>query len=281
MREEPFQLPIDDGVLHGYADGDGDLPALLLHGGPAVADYMRDCAEELSPVFSMVRYTQRGTPPSTVVPPYTIESHLEDALALLDAFELERVWAIGHSWGAHLALHLAVTNPERLLGIVCIDPLGAYGEIFGEFGANLRRGLTPEQGARIDVIEDARRTGTVTEADLVERFELIWPRFFAQPDTAPPSPLGRVGVQCSADTNRSIAEHFQRGTLAEGLPALRLPALFVHGLEDPLPLRTSSETAALIPGAVVETIPDCGHFPWWERPGEVRLAVERFLSAAG
>jgi proline iminopeptidase len=281
LREEPFQLAIDDGLLNGHADGDGPLPALLLHGGPAISDYMESCAIELSPVFSMVRYTQRGTPPSSIVGPYSIESHIEDALAVLDAFELDRVWAVGHSWGGHLALHLAVAHPERLLGVICVSPLGAHGEIFGEFGANLRRGLTPEQGARIDAIEDARRAGTVTEADLVERFDLIWPPFFAHPESAPPNPVTRVGVHCSADTNRSIAEHFERGTLVHGLPGVALPALFVHGLVDPLPPRASTDTAALIPGAVVETIPHCGHFPWLERPGELRLAVERFLGAAG
>ena len=39
-----------------------------------------------------------------------------------------------------------------------------------------------------------------------------------------------------------------------------------------------TDTAALIPGAVVEVIPACGHIPWLERPGEVRRAVEKFLA---
>ena len=278
MRSEPFQLPLADGVLHGHAEGDGSLPALLLHGGPAVPDYTEGCALELSPFFSTIRYTQRGTPPSSVVPPYSIEAHVADALAVLDAFELERAWAIGHSFGGHLALHLAVAHPERLQGIVCVDPLGADGAILAELDANLRRSLTEEQIARVEEIEAARRAGTANESDLVERYGLLWPLYFARPETATPAPA-RVGVHCSTDTNRSISEHFERGTLVEGLRDVRLPALFVHGLEDPLPPRASTDTAALIEGAVVATIPDCGHFPWWERPGELGRAVERFLAA--
>ena len=32
-------------------------------------------------------------------------------------------------------------------------------------------------------------------------------------------------------------------------------------------------------GARVDTIPHCGHFPWLERPGELRRHVESFLSS--
>jgi proline iminopeptidase len=85
-------------------------------------------------------------------------------------------------------------------------------------------------------------------------------------------------VRASIETNRSIAEHFERKTLARGLPALRLPALFVHGEDDPLPVRSTASAAALIPNALVETIPDCGHFPWLEEPDAFRRAVERLLA---
>ena len=118
----------------------------------------------------------------------------------------------------------------------------------------------------------------MTEADLVERFAIVWPHYFAggKPTLPPPS---TVGVEASIGANRSLTEHFEQQTLARGLPGARLPALFVHGEDDPLPLRSSTETAALIDGALVETIPDCGHFPWLERPAEFRAAVERLLAA--
>lgn len=180
---------------------------------------------------------------------------------------------IGHSWGGHLALHLLVSHPERLLGVVCVDPLGAH-NVFGEFAENLRRRLTTEQVTRVDEVEARRRAGKTTETDLVERMGIIWPQWFADPESAPPHLPLRIGAECSADTNASIARHFELGTLERGLPAARLPALFVHGALDPLPLRASTDTAALIPGATVDTIPDCGHFPWLERPGELRRALE-------
>jgi pimeloyl-ACP methyl ester carboxylesterase len=54
--------------------------------------------------------------------------------------------------------------------------------------------------------------------------------------------------------------------------------LFVHGERDPLPPRSTTDTAALIPGALVQTIPDCGHFPWLEQPAAFGAAVERLFA---
>jgi len=276
MGEEPFEVGVPEGVLRGHRGGEGP-PALLLHGGPAVSDYTEGCAAELCDLFSTIRYTQRGARPSAAGPPYSIESHTADALAVLDSLEVGRAWVIGHSWGGHLALHLLAVAPERLLGLVCIGTLGAH-DIFAEYGENLRRGLTEAQVARLDEVEARRRRGAATEADLLERANILWPTFFVDPTRAPPNPLTHIGVRCSTETNASIADHFARGTLVQKLPTGGLPALFVHGVGDLLPLRSSTDTAALIPGAVVEVIPACGHIPWLERPGEMRGAVEKFLA---
>jgi pimeloyl-ACP methyl ester carboxylesterase len=275
VREEPFELPVEGGVLRGHRAGRG-RPALLLHGGAAVPDYLGECAGLLDGLFETMRYTQRGTPPSEAPPPYTIESHMADALRVLDLLGVERGWAVGHSWGGHLALHLLVAHPGRISGVLCIDPLGADGRVFGAFEANLARALTEEQIARVGAIEERRRLGDVTEAELVERFALTWPAYFHDPANAP-APPARVGLEASVATNRSLAEHFERETLVRRLPEVRAPVLFVHGESDPLPPDSSTVTAALIPGALVETIPGSGHFPWLEQPAAFRAAVESLL----
>jgi proline iminopeptidase len=267
MDERTFELAAPDGVsLAGHVSGKG-APALLLHGGPGLPDYLEPCAEELGVLFTAIRYTQRGVAPSGVRGPYTIEQHMDDALAVLDAFQLEKAWAIGHSWGAHLALHLAVAHPERLLGIICICPLGASDEIMPDFEAALRKPLAPEQIARVDEIDEREAAGEVTEEELVEAYSILWPSYFFNPALAT-KPLSSIGVECSSETAASITEHFAAKTLELGLPKVRrLPALFVHGIQDPLPLRASLDTAKLIRGAKVARVPQCGHFPWIEQPG--------------
>jgi pimeloyl-ACP methyl ester carboxylesterase len=276
MNEEPFEVSIPGGRLRGHRGGSGP-PALLLHGGAAVPDYLDSLAAELGGLFSTYRYTQRGTPPSSGGPPFTVETHMADALAVLDKFGVDRGWAVGHSWGGHLALHLLVSHPERLLGVVAIDTLGAFASVFPEQDPNLRRGLSPGQVARLDEIEAKRRADDVSEAELVERFALIWPQFFFDPSRAIPPPA-RAGAEASIGVNRSLGEHFERGTLAERLPAAELPVLFLHGAQSAMPVGSTIETGALVPEAEVVVVPDCGHFPWIEQPGSVRSAVKSFLA---
>jgi proline iminopeptidase len=274
VREEPFEVRVGEGSLVGCAAAEG-APALLLHGGPAIPDYMGSCALELEGLFGTIRYTQRGVPPSTVGAPYTIESHMDDALTVLDARGHEQAWAIGHSWGGHLALHLLVAHPERLLGIVCVDALGAF-DVFAELGANMQRGLAPEEVERAAEILDKRNAGEATEQELVERWAIMWPQYFLREELAP-APPRNVGLQCSVDTNASMAAHFGQRTLERGLPEARLRVLIVHGVQSPLPIESLERTAALIPGATFERVEATGHFPWLEQPGAVRAAVERFL----
>jgi pimeloyl-ACP methyl ester carboxylesterase len=265
------------GPLRGHRRGSGP-PALLLHGGAAVPDYLGGLADELAGTFTTYRYTQRGTPPSGGGPPYTVEAHVEDALSVLDAFGIDRAWAVGHSWGGHLALHLLVAHPERVHGVVAVDPLGAFPNAFAEQDAKRRRALAPEQVARLDAIEARRRAGDVTEDELVERFAIAWPTYFADSAKAIPSPA-RVGVEASIEVNRSLAQHFERRTLVQGLPTVRSPVLFVHGELSVIPTWSTADTAALVPGAEVVIVPGCGHFPWVECPGSVGRAVERLLDS--
>jgi proline iminopeptidase len=280
VREQEITIPLEGGALAGHRGGEGQ-PALLLHGGPAVPDYTGACAELLADVFELVRYTQRGVPPSVERPPYTIETHVADAVVVLETLGIDRAWIVGHSWGGHLALHLLAAHPERVVGLVCIDPLGAYGEIFEQFGKNVRRKLTDEQAARVDEIEARRRDGVATAAELTERSKLIWPAYFADPENADGEIPHRIGVECSTQTNRSISEHHAAATLVTRLPeAPERPALFIHGADDPLPPESSFDTARLIPKSHVVLIEGSGHFPWLECPAAFREAVAGFVGAA-
>jgi pimeloyl-ACP methyl ester carboxylesterase len=57
-----------------------------------------------------------------------------------------------------------------------------------------------------------------------------------------------------------------------------VPTLLIHGEGDPMPLASTTDTAALIPGARVEIVEQAGHFPWLERRGHFRTIVEAFLA---
>jgi len=277
MPETPFEIEIGDGKLTGHFGGTG-IPALLLHGGPGLPDYMDGAAAELGNLFTTIRYTQRGTLPSTVGGPYTVETHAADAIAILDLFGQEKAWAIGHSWGGHLALHLAVAHPDRLYGVVCIDPLGASSKVIPEYRENLLAKLTPEERARVEAIEERSEAGEATEGEELEEARILWPVKFADRAKVAPFPYERLGVECARETFESIGEHFEKRTLRKGLPEVAMPVLFAHGIQDPLPMRASVATAKLIPGARVARIANCGHFPWLEQPGFLNRSIRGLIA---
>ena len=45
-----------------------------------------------------------------------------------------------------------------------------------------------------------------------------------------------------------------------------------------MPLSSTLQTASLIRGTSVRAVEQAGHFPWVERPGEVRRIGEPFLA---
>jgi pimeloyl-ACP methyl ester carboxylesterase len=277
MNKTQVAIEVDGGVLDAHYGGVG-IPALLLHGGPGLPDYMEGCAAELGRLFTTIRYTQRGVAPSTAGPPYSVESHMADALAVLDTFGLEQAWAVGHSWGGHLALHLAVAYPERLHGVVCIDALGASLDVLPEFEQALRSHLSDAEQARYDEVEARSEAGEATSEELVEQFDLVWPYYFFDPATAPPQLTHVLGAECSRETFESVKRHAESGTLRNGLPEVQLPVLFAHGVNDPLPIRSAVETAKLIPGAKLGRIPRCGHYPWLEQPGFLDRMLRGLIS---
>src|SRR4029078_12446346 len=86
----------------------GGPPVLLLHGGPGLGfEYLRDLAEELAQENDVGWYQQRGQEPSGGGVPYTVAADVEDARRVLDALGWEKAYVVGHSWGGHLALHVA------------------------------------------------------------------------------------------------------------------------------------------------------------------------------
>lgn len=275
MDESRFEVPVGDGVVVGHRGGSG-APALVLHGGPGLPDYMAGCAAELGKSFATIRYSQRGVLPTTVGPPYTVDAHVADAIAVLDGLGIERAWATGHSWGGHLALHLAVAHPERVEGVVCINTLGATLEVLADFKENLLRPLPPDRRAWLADVDAREEAGTATKAESLEAFMTLWPSYFADSSAVPPFPFEELG-DGNPETFASIGQHCEQRTLEDGLRDVRARTLFVHGTDDPLPARTATETAALMPNATIVLLEGCGHFPWLEQPGEIGRVVAGFV----
>jgi pimeloyl-ACP methyl ester carboxylesterase len=280
MTEREFRAPVRGGEIVGWVRGSGP-PVLLLHGGPGLSDYLAGLAAELAPVATVARYQQRGLAPSLVEGDRTVEGHVADAVAVLDALAWNRAWVIGHSWGGHLVMHLAVAHPERLLGMVVVDALGAVPDGgAAALGTNLMRSLSEADRAGVEAYYQREASGGGTAAESLEVLRILWPHYFGSPASATPMPDLRMDLGGHLMTWPSVLQHFEAGTLERGLPQLRMPALVLHGAASPIPASEAERTAALIPGVTLRILPGIGHFPWIEEPGSVRREFEALLVAS-
>jgi lipase len=113
---------VDSPALHvtefGPADGP---PVLALHGVTGHAGRWRVLADAL-PDLRLVAVDVRGHGRSPWTPPWHLEQHVADALAVLDGLGLERAAVLGHSFGGAIAVHLARTAPLRVRQLVLLDP---------------------------------------------------------------------------------------------------------------------------------------------------------------
>jgi pimeloyl-ACP methyl ester carboxylesterase len=269
----------DDGpLIAGRRAGSGP-PVLLLHGGPGLGfDYLRDLADELAQENDVAWYQQRGQAPSAEERPYTVAADVGDARRVLDALGWERAYVVGHSWGGHLALHVAKAMPERLLGVLAVDPLGSVGDgRWPEFDEEIFR-RTPERvRARARELDELSTAGAADDELALEGMRLVWPAYFADPERAPPMPELRIASERSAEMVRSIQAELP--ALEAGLPRIRVPVGFVHGSRSPMPLGASTDAAERIPGAWVELVEGAGHFLWFEAPGAVRESLRRLTAS--
>lgn len=112
-----------DGVRLAVRGWPGDDPSLLLLHGLASTSHIWDLvAPRLAPRFCVVAYDQRGHglsgKPSSG---YGFDHPIADAAAAIRALRLRKPVVVGHSWGANVALQLAVDRPRLVSVAVLID----------------------------------------------------------------------------------------------------------------------------------------------------------------
>ena len=268
----------DDGpLIAGRRAGSGPS-VLLLHGGPGLGfDYLRDLADELAQENDVAWYQQRGLEPSAAERPYTVAADVEDARRVLDALGWQRAYVVGHSWGGHLALHVAEAMPERLLGVLAVDPLGPVGDgRWPEFDEEIFRRTPEAVRARARELDDLATAGAADDELALEGMSLVWSAYFAEPERAPPMPELQIASERSAEMVPSILAELP--ALEAGLPHIRVPVGFVHGSRSPMPIAASTDGAERIPGAWLEVVEGAGHFVWVEAPGAVRASLRRLTA---
>jgi pimeloyl-ACP methyl ester carboxylesterase len=114
------------GALHVDDGGSGGLPVLFVHGlggatghWQAQLDHLR--AERRALAVDLRGHGRSEAPADGV---YGIEAYADDVAATIGELGLESLVLVGHSLGGAVAAEVAARLPERVAGLVLVDPNG-------------------------------------------------------------------------------------------------------------------------------------------------------------
>lgn len=247
--------------IDGPADG---IPLVFSNSLGASTAMWQPQVDALAGEYRVIRYDQRGHGCSEVTAEgYAFGTLVDDALALLDALELERVHFIGLSLGGMTALGLALHHPARLRSITaanCVATVPPAGQALWDERATIAR----EQGLEPLVAPSLERWFTAgTRASRGEALRWVGEMFAATPVA------GYVATCAALKTLNYLDE----------LPRITVPTLFIAGTHDMgAPLAAMQDMHARVPGARFVEL-DAAHVSNLERPDKFNAALADFLRA--
>ena len=193
---------------------------------------------------------------------YSLSDMADDAAGVLTALGLKSAHVCGASMGGMVAQQLALNHPERVRSLTLM---------MTDSGA---RGL-PRPTLKVSAALLARPADPYDLDSLVDHYYRLF-RLIGSP--AYPGPEAWLRQVCADAVRRSNRpQGFARQLMAIAadtgravqLGRIKLPALVLHGLADPLiPVAAAHDLAARIPGAQLELIEGMGHDlpePLWPR----------------
>jgi pimeloyl-ACP methyl ester carboxylesterase len=227
---------------------------------------------------TLIYYDQRGGGRSPVgrEVPVGWREQVADLESLRRLWGLERLTIAGYSWGGLLAMLYGIEHPERLDRLALVSPAPAWRAAREEFERRFdARTMTPELQARRKALRESglRQRDPATHA--AHLFELAVAGYFHNPELASSLTPFRITERTRAEVWKSLGDFDLRPRLRE----LTVPAVVLHGDDDPIPWESARETAECLQ-ADFRLLRHCGHVPHIEAFGEFVTVMDAFLPAS-
>jgi pimeloyl-ACP methyl ester carboxylesterase len=264
-------------IEYAYRDlGDGDVPLVLLqHFRGNLDNWDPALIDALAAERRVVAFDNVGVGATTGTTPNTVEAMAHDAIAFLDAIDVQRVDLLGFSIGSFVAQEIALIRPDLLRRVVLASsaPQGAAGmhgwaqEVIGAVGQ-------PETSPEAYISVFFAPTDTSREAGQQAAGRIFGGR---TTDRDEPTTWQTRQAQYDAVCAWGIPNH----SLLERVAAIDLPVFVANGDSDPMILpRYSHLLAGLIPDVRITIYPDSAHGFLFQHHGQFAADVNGFLNEA-
>ncbi len=257
---------------------------VLFHGVGSNASRWEEFVERtpLQEHWDIVRVDLRGHGSSETRVSATLEVHVGDAIAILDQLGVKRAVIMGHSLGAHIALKLAQSHPERVQALVLVDPL--INMALTEEAVKKRRWCpvlrmvhclartANAMGIRRRMPHYSLRAHDQKAREMLARGGEALKEFIRE-YSSPFKDLGHIHV---ADYTRDLLEISRISPCIDGFEA---PVLVIGSSAGKItsPLRVH-EWVQTLPKGEMDVV-ECVHWPFTECPEKISEVVEEWISA--
>ncbi len=271
---EPHYVEQDGLRMHYVDEGAGD-PVLLLHGEPTWSYLYRKMIPPLAQVTRVVApdYFGFGRSDKPVDREwYSYDRHYESIERFVEELDLRRLTIVVQDWGGPIGLRLAVTQPDRVAGLVIMNTGVGAGRApseewlrFREFVRRVDTDLQPGQLVKITCV-------TELSDEVVAAYDAPFP-----------TPESKTGPLMFPELVPTELEHPSAAKMLEVQEALtswEKPALVLFSDSDPIfSPRHGERLAGRIPGAEpAETIAGAGHFLQEDKGAELGERIARWLA---
>ena len=248
------------GVTISYERYGSGPPLVLVHGG--FSDHQTNW-EFVGPFFerqfTVYAIARRGRGETSATEGHSVEDEGRDVLTVIRSIG-ERVFMLGHSYGAQVALAAAAEVQERVRALVLYEPPWP-------------RALGPEALARL---EELGRDGN---------WDGFAAAFFRDVLAVPIRDLDALRASALwapivADARASLGDLRALGRYdfrAECFSALRLPVVLQIGTQSPRDLYVTDALAAVLPEVSIQELPGQAHEGMTTAPAMYAEAVSRAL----
>jgi haloalkane dehalogenase len=276
---EPRYLRAANVRLHYVDEGPREgRPLLFLHGNPTWSYLWRRQIADLSGeghrcvAFDHMGFGRSDKPPHMAV--YSLRTHVDNTLALIDALDLRDLVLVAHDWGGPIGLGALLERRERLRALVLMNTWAwelpsflppflrefrteGLGEILA-LGGNLFVESIPGGMAKRDI-----------DPVMMEAYRAPFPDYWSR--------AGMLAFQREIPLTERDRSARLMGSIHERLQELEVPVLLVWGLRDPVfqPVFLD-QWRELFPAAQTVELEDAAHFLVEDRPDAVTEAISSF-----